>query len=89
MARAVARLASDSAVAGLLAHAHIGDVTAAGQSSFLPPMRNRPGPLDALQQPPGGSEDVPVVIVFERRGGLTGKTSTRSGGSATGSENWA
>jgi RND superfamily putative drug exporter len=57
--------------AGLLAHAHIDDVTAAGQSSFLPADSESTRALDALQQVSGGGEDVPVVVVFERPGGLT------------------
>jgi RND superfamily putative drug exporter len=57
--------------AGLLAHSHIDDVTAAGQSSFLPADSESTRALDALQHVSGGSEDVPVVIVFERRGGLS------------------
>lgn len=57
--------------AGLLAHAHIGDVTAAGQSSFLPEDSESTRALDALQSASSGREDVPVVIVFERPGGLT------------------
>ncbi len=56
--------------AGLLAHAHIDDVTAAGQSSFLPEDSESTRALNALQRVSNGSEDVPVVIVFERRGGL-------------------
>jgi RND superfamily putative drug exporter len=56
--------------AGLLAHAHIDDVTAAGQSSFLPAGSESTRAVDALQSASGGGEDVPVVIVFERRGGL-------------------
>jgi RND superfamily putative drug exporter len=56
--------------AGLLAHAHIDDVTAAGQSSFLPEDSESTRALDALQHASSGSEDVPVVIVFERSGGL-------------------
>lgn len=59
--------------AGLLAHAHIDDVTAAGQSSFLPADSESTRALDALQHASAGGEDVPVAIVFERRGGLTGK----------------
>jgi putative drug exporter of the RND superfamily len=59
--------------AGLLARAHIDDVTAAGQSSFLPEDSESTRALDALQQASSGSEDVPVVIVFERPGGLSGK----------------
>ncbi|HEU4462645.1 MAG TPA: MMPL family transporter [Solirubrobacterales bacterium] len=59
--------------AGLLAHAHIDDVTAAGQSSFLPEDSESTRALDALQHASSGSEDVPVVIVFERPGGLSEK----------------
>ncbi|HET8955621.1 MAG TPA: MMPL family transporter [Solirubrobacterales bacterium] len=57
--------------AGLLAHAHIDDVTAAGQSTFLPSDSESTRALDALQHASGGGEEVPVVIVFERPGGLT------------------
>lgn len=57
--------------AGLLAHARIDDVTAAGQSTFLPADSESTRALDALQHVSGGGEDVPVVIVFERPGGLT------------------
>jgi RND superfamily putative drug exporter len=58
--------------AGLLAHAHIDDVTAAGQSSFLPANSESTRAIDALQRASSsGGEDVPVVIVFERRGGLS------------------
>ncbi|MDX6634870.1 MAG: putative drug exporter of the superfamily [Solirubrobacterales bacterium] len=57
--------------AGLLAHSRIDDVTAAGQSSFLPADSESTRALDALQHVSGGGEDVPVVIVFERRGGLS------------------
>jgi putative drug exporter of the RND superfamily len=56
--------------AGLLAHAHIDDVTAAGQTSFLPSDSESTRALDALQSASGSGEEVPVVIVFERRGGL-------------------
>jgi putative drug exporter of the RND superfamily len=57
--------------AGMFAHAQIGDVTAAGQSSFLPADSESTRALDALQEASSGREDVPVVIVFERRGGLS------------------
>jgi putative drug exporter of the RND superfamily len=57
--------------AGLLAHTHIDDVTAAGQSSFLPADSESTRAVDALQHASSGGEDVPVVIVFERRGGLS------------------
>jgi RND superfamily putative drug exporter len=58
--------------AGLLAHAHIDDVTAAGQSSFLPADSESTRALEALQRVSSGGEDVPVVVVFERPGGLKG-----------------
>ncbi len=57
--------------AGLLAHGQIDDVTAAGQSSFLPEDSESTRALNALQHASSGREDVPVVIVFERRGGLS------------------
>jgi len=59
--------------AGLVAHSHIDDVTAAGQSSFLPADSESTRALDALQRVSNGGEDVPVVVVFERPGGLTGE----------------
>jgi len=55
---------------GLLAHSHIDDVTAAGQSSFLPADSESTRALDAISAT-SGSEEVPVVIVFERPGGLS------------------
>jgi putative drug exporter of the RND superfamily len=62
--------------AGLLAHAHIDDVTAAGQSSFLPANAESTRALDELEHGSasggqGVGEEVPTVIVFERNGGLT------------------
>lgn len=57
--------------AGLLAHARIDDVTAAGQSSFLPENAESTQAVKALQHVSGGGEEVPVVVVFERPGGLT------------------
>jgi len=57
--------------AGLVAHSHIDDVTAAGQSSFLPADAESTRAVEALQNASGGSEEVPVVVVFERPGGLT------------------
>jgi RND superfamily putative drug exporter len=64
------------AVAGYLAHARIGDVTAAGQASFLPADSESTRALVALQggagSGGGGVEEVPAVIVFERPSGLTG-----------------
>jgi RND superfamily putative drug exporter len=58
--------------AGLLAHSRIGDVTAAGQTSFLPADAESTRALDALKSGQGGGEEVPAVVVFYRPGGLTG-----------------
>jgi RND superfamily putative drug exporter len=66
--------------AGLLAHARIDDVTAAGQSSFLPENAESTRAVKALQRVSGGGEEVPVVVVFERRGGLTKRDLRTIGG---------
>jgi len=59
-------------IAGFFAHAHIGEVTAAGQSSFLPSNSESTRVVDALQRNyGGGGDDIPVLIVFDRKGGLT------------------
>ena len=58
-------------VAGLLGRAQIGEVTAAGQSSYLPSHAESTRAVDALQRDFKGDDDVPVLIVFERDGGLT------------------
>ncbi len=59
------------AVAGLFAHAHLDDVTAAGQSSYLPSNAESTRVVAALQHNYKGGNDVPVLIVFDREGGLT------------------
>ena len=64
------------ALAGWLGHARIGDVTAAGQSSFLPSNSESTRAIEALQtgggNGAGAGEAVPTVIVFDReRGKLT------------------
>jgi RND superfamily putative drug exporter len=59
------------ALAGLVARLHIGDVTAAGQSSFLPANAESTRALDVLQRDFKGGDDVPVLVVFDRPGGLT------------------
>jgi putative drug exporter of the RND superfamily len=56
---------------GLLGRDHIDNVTAAGQSSFLPANAESTRALDALEHGEGAREEVPTVIVFERNGGLT------------------
>jgi putative drug exporter of the RND superfamily len=59
------------ATAGFLARSQIDDVTAAGQSSFLPRNAESTRALDVLEHSQKSGEEVPVVIVFERDGGLT------------------
>jgi RND superfamily putative drug exporter len=59
-------------VAGFLGRSHIDDVTAAGQSSFLPKNAESTRALDVLQHSQKSGEEVPVVIVFQRDGGLSG-----------------
>jgi len=61
-------------LAGFVAHSRIGDVTAAGQASFLPADAESTRAIEALQgagSGGGGGEEVPAVIVFERPSGLT------------------
>jgi putative drug exporter of the RND superfamily len=58
-------------VAGFLSRGRIDGVTAAGQSSFLPKDAESTRALDLLQHSQGSGEEVPVVIVFERDGGLS------------------
>lgn len=58
-------------VAGFVGHSKIDDVTAAGQSSFLPKNAESTRALDLLQHSQKTGEEVPVVIVFNRAGGLT------------------
>jgi RND superfamily putative drug exporter len=60
------------AAAGLVARTRIADVTSAGQSSFLPANAESTRAVDLLQRDFKGGADVPVLIVFERNGGLTG-----------------
>jgi RND superfamily putative drug exporter len=59
------------AAAGLFAHAHLGEVTAAGQASYLPSNSESTRVVEALQRNYRGGNDVPVLIVFDREGGLT------------------
>jgi RND superfamily putative drug exporter len=58
-------------VAGFLGHARLGDVTAAGQSSYLPSNAESTRVVDVLQRSYKGGNDIPVLIVFDREGGLT------------------
>jgi RND superfamily putative drug exporter len=59
------------ALAGALARGHIGEVTAAGQTSFLPGDAESTRVVDVLQRSYKGGDDVPAIVVFEREGGLT------------------
>jgi RND superfamily putative drug exporter len=58
-------------LAGFLARSHINDVTAAGQTSFLPANAESTRAANALQHDFKGGEEVPVILVFVREGGLT------------------
>ncbi len=58
-------------IAGLLARTHVGDVTAAGQSSYLPAHAESTRAVGLLGRDFKGGNDVPVLIVFERSGGLS------------------
>jgi RND superfamily putative drug exporter len=58
-------------LAGLLARTHIDEVTAAGQSSYLPAHAESTQVVDLLQRDFKGGNDVPVLVVFERNGGLS------------------
>jgi putative drug exporter of the RND superfamily len=58
-------------IGGFFAHAHLGSVTTAGQSSFLPRKAGSTRVVDVLQRSYRGGNDIPVLIVFNREGGLT------------------
>jgi len=58
-------------IAGFIARTHIDEVTAAGQSSYLPAHAESTRVVDLLQGDFKGGDDVPVLVVFERNGGLS------------------
>jgi RND superfamily putative drug exporter len=58
-------------VAGFVGRTQIDDVTAAGQSSYLPAHAESTQVVDLMQRDFKGGNDVPVLIVFERNGGLS------------------
>jgi RND superfamily putative drug exporter len=60
-------------LAGLLARTQIGEVTAAGQTSYLPAHSESTRAVNQLQRDFKGGDDVPVLVVFERNGGLSAK----------------
>ncbi len=59
------------ALGGFLARSRIDQVTAAGQASYLPAHAQSTRALAALGRDFKDGEDVPVLIVFDRAGGLT------------------
>jgi putative drug exporter of the RND superfamily len=77
------------AVAGYVARSHIGEVTAAGQSSFLPKGSESTRALEEVESGgvasgtgggrSKGTEEIPAVIVFDRKGGLTADDRTAIG----------
>src|ERR1044072_1798768 len=73
-------------VAVLVARGHIGGVTAAGQSSFVPSDAESTRVVDVLQRDFRGGDDVPVLIVFERNGGLPAAALNAIGGVGKGLE---
>ena len=58
-------------VAGFVGRTQINDVTAAGQSSYLPAHAESTQVVDLMQRDFKGGNDVPVLVVFERNGGLS------------------
>jgi putative drug exporter of the RND superfamily len=58
-------------IAGLVARTHINDVTAAGQNSYLPAHAESTRVVDLMQRDFKGGNDVPVLVLFERNGGLS------------------
>jgi len=58
-------------IAGFVGRTHIDEVTAAGQSSYLPAHAESTQVVDLMQRDFKGGSDVPVLIVFERNGGLS------------------
>ena len=58
-------------IAGFVGRTQINDVTAAGQSSYLPAHAESTQVVDLMQRDFKGGNDVPVLIVFERNGGLS------------------
>jgi putative drug exporter of the RND superfamily len=58
-------------IAGFVGRTHIDDVTAAGQSSYLPAHAESTQVVELMQRDFKGGNDVPVLIVFERNGGLS------------------
>jgi len=58
-------------VAGWIARSHLDEVTSAGQSSFLPASAESTSVIKELSSQSSVGESIPVLIIFERDGGLT------------------
>jgi putative drug exporter of the RND superfamily len=58
-------------IAGFVGRTQINDVTAAGQSSYLPAHAESTQVVNLMQRDFKGGNDVPVLIVFQRDGGLS------------------
>ena len=58
-------------IAGFVGRTQINDVTAAGQSSYLPAHAESTRAVALLGRDFKGGNDVPVLVVFERNGGLS------------------
>ena len=67
--------------AGAVLHGHLGDVTAAGQSSFLPAHSQSTRVVSLLKSNFHGGENIPLFVLFDRPSGLTAVTGPRSAGS--------
>ena len=59
------------AIAGFVGRSHLGEVTAAGQSSFLPGGAESTRAIDELKVDFGSGDEVPALVVFNRPTGLT------------------
>jgi RND superfamily putative drug exporter len=59
------------AAGGVVLHGHLGDVTAAGQSSFLPAHSQSTRVVSLLKSDFHGGENVPLFVLFNRPSGLT------------------
>ena len=59
------------AAIGSVAHGHLDDVTAAGQSSFLPAHSQSTRAASVLKSDFRGGENVPLFVLFDRPSGLT------------------
>jgi putative drug exporter of the RND superfamily len=57
--------------AGAVLHSHLGDVTAAGQSSFLPAHSQSTRVVSLTKSDFHGGENIPLFVLFDRPSGLT------------------